>query len=50
MFSCPVTIQDGRWTLVENLIIDDFSRERMAASEAEILLERDMVRHLLPGF
>jgi len=49
MFSCPVTVRDGNWALVENLSIDDFSRERMAASEAEIRLERDMVRHLLPG-
>ena len=50
MFSCPVTVRDGNWALVKNLTIDDFSRERMAASEAEIRLERDMVRHLLPGF
>ena len=48
MFSYPVEIREGRWRIVQGLAIDDFSRERIRASEGEILRERDMVRHLLP--
>ena len=48
MFSYPVEIREGRWRIVQGLTIDDFSRERIRASEGEILRERDMVRHLLP--
>lgn len=47
-FSSPVRTAAGHWTLVEGLDIDEFSHARMKASEAELLLERDMVRHLLP--
>jgi len=33
---------------VQGLEIDDFSRERMAATEQELTEERDAVAHLLP--
>ena len=48
MFSYPVTVRDGVWQIVQNLEIDAFSRERIKATEAELLAERDMVRHLMP--
>jgi malate dehydrogenase len=48
-YSCPVTLADGAWRIVEGLDIDDFSRERMGVTERELLAERDTVRALLPG-
>jgi malate dehydrogenase len=47
IFSYPVRIADGRPTVVEGLEWNDFSRERIKASEQELLSERDMVRALL---
>jgi malate dehydrogenase len=48
-YSCPVTLADGAWRVVEGLEINEFSRERMRVTENELLAERDMVRELLPG-
>jgi malate dehydrogenase len=48
MFSYPVEIRDGEWRIVQGLDIGEFSQVRIEASEAEIKLERDMVRHLMP--
>ena len=48
IFSFPVTCADGDWRLVEELDIDPFSRKRLAATEAELIEERDAVAHLLP--
>jgi malate dehydrogenase len=47
MYSFPVTVRDGRISVVEGLAIDDGIRRRMAASEEELLEERDAVAHLL---
>jgi malate dehydrogenase len=47
MYSFPVTIQGGAWSIVQNLPIDAFSLEQMRISETELLQERDMVKHLL---
>ncbi len=47
MFSFPVTIRAGEYSIVPNLDINDFSREQLKNSEQELLLEREMVRHLL---
>ncbi|MDO8143076.1 MULTISPECIES: malate dehydrogenase [Isoptericola] len=44
--SYPVTASDGAWHVVEDLEIDDFSRERIDASVAELAAERDTVRSL----
>ncbi|NOW01645.1 malate dehydrogenase [Isoptericola chiayiensis] len=44
--SFPVTSSDGAWHVVEDLEIDDFSRERIDASVAELAAERDTVRGL----
>ncbi len=47
VYSFPVRCKDGRWEIVQGLDISDFSRERMKATEAELLEERDGVKDLL---
>lgn len=47
VYSFPVITADGDFQIVQNLPINDFSRELMRLTEAELLAERDMVRHLL---
>ena len=47
VYSFPVRCQDGRWEIVQGLEISEFSRERMKATEAELLEERDGVKDLL---
>jgi len=44
--SFPVTVEDGRWSIVQSLEIDDFSRGRIDASVAELVEERDAVTGL----
>jgi malate dehydrogenase len=47
VYSFPVRCSNGRWEIVQGLEISDFSRERMKATEAELLEERDGVRDLI---
>ncbi len=47
IYSFPVTIQQGRYRIVQGLSIDDYSREKMIASETELTQERDAVKTLL---
>ena len=47
IYSYPVTVQQGEYRIVPGLAIDDFSRQRMDASYAELLEERDGVKDLL---
>jgi len=42
----PVTTSGGKYTIVDGLEIDDFSRARIDASAAELVEERDAVREL----
>ncbi len=49
IYSFPVTCQDGAWQIVQGREISEFSREKMTATEAELIEERDSVAHLLPG-
>ncbi len=44
--SFPVTSRDGRWEIVQGLEINDFSRERIDASVAELREEREAVTGL----
>jgi malate dehydrogenase len=44
--SFPVVSTGGRWEIVQGLAVDAFSRERIDASVAELLEERDAVRAL----
>src|SRR5258706_184027 len=47
IYSYPVTTAAGRYTIVQGLAINDFSRARMAATERELREERDGVKDLL---
>jgi malate dehydrogenase len=44
--SFPVTAADGKFTIVPGLELDDFSRQRIDASVAELVDERDLVHKL----
>ena len=48
IYSFPCTCDNGDWSIVEGLDINDFSRAKMMATEKELLEERDAVYHLLP--
>lgn len=48
IYSFPVRCVNGHYEIVQGLDIDDFSRERMLATEQELTEERDAVAHLLP--
>jgi malate dehydrogenase len=47
VYSYPVTIKNGDYSIVQGLTIDDFSRKRMDLSEVELREERDGVKDLL---
>jgi malate dehydrogenase len=47
IYSVPCTCANGDYTIVEGLEIDDFSRAKMDATEAELREERAAVEHLL---
>ncbi len=47
IYSYPVTCRDGRYEIVQNLPVSDFSRARMDATARELFEERDAVKHLL---
>jgi len=46
VYSFPCTCADGDWNIVKNLEINMFSRQKMAATETELIEERDAVAHL----
>lgn len=47
IYSFPCTCQGGDYSIVQGLDIDDFSREKMTATQRELEEERDAVKHLL---
>ncbi len=47
VYSFPVTCRDGDYTIVQDLEINDYSREQMQATERELVEERDAIRDLL---
>jgi len=47
VFSFPVTVSDGGYRIVQGLMLNQFSRDRLRQSEQELLAERSMVAHLL---
>ena len=47
MFGYPVTCENGEYTIVQGLEIDEFSRERINFTLAELEEERAGVAHLL---
>ena len=48
IYSFPCVCKDGDWEIVQGLEINNFSREKMTATEQELTEERDAVQHLLP--
>jgi len=49
IYSFPVRCDYGRYQIVQGLPINDFSRQRMVATEQELLDEKAAVDHLLPA-
>ncbi|HEY9381622.1 MAG TPA: malate dehydrogenase [Burkholderiales bacterium] len=47
LYGVPVICADGKYEVVRNLEIDDFSRQKMDATLKELLDERDGIKHLL---
>jgi malate dehydrogenase len=47
IYSYPVTCQNGQYTIVQGLAIDDFSRSRMQVTYDELCEEREGVKDLL---
>lgn len=47
VYSYPVTCADGKVSIVQGLKINQFSKERMKLTEAELKEERDAIKHLL---
>ena len=46
-YSFPVTCRDGNHEIVQDLEINEFSREKMKITENELIEERDAIRNLL---
>jgi malate dehydrogenase len=47
VFSYPVTVSNGDYRIVPGLALDEFSRQRLDATHAELREERDGVKNLL---
>ena len=47
IYSHPVICQDGVYKIVQGLEISEFSKEKMRATYAELVEERESVKHLL---
>lgn len=48
VYSFPVTCENGQYSIVQGLEVNDFSRELMKKTETELSEERDGVKDLLP--
>jgi malate dehydrogenase len=46
IYSYPVTVQDGQASIVQGLEINEFSLEKMRATETELKEERDAIKQL----
>jgi malate dehydrogenase len=46
VYSFPVTVINGKLSIVKGLAINDFSKQKMRETEAELKEERDAVKHL----
>ena len=47
MYGVPVTCANGEYTVIKDLPVDEFSRERMDFTLKELMEEQDGVKHLL---
>jgi len=41
MFSFPITIKDGKWNIVQGLVMSDFAKEKLALTGKELCEERE---------
>ena len=48
IYSYPCVCKNGDWEIVQGLNVNDFSRNKMQSTEAELAEERDAVADLLP--
>ena len=48
VYSFPVTCENGQYTIVQGLEVNEFSQDLMSKTEQELSEERDGVSHLLP--
>ena len=46
IYSFPVTVVDGKVNIVKDLVINEFSRQKMKLTETELKEERDAVKYL----
>ncbi|OYV15307.1 MAG: malate dehydrogenase [Methylococcaceae bacterium NSP1-2] len=46
VYSFPVTVINGKVSIVKDLPINEFSKKKMRETEAELKEERDAVKHL----
>ena len=49
IYSFPCQCEGGDWSIVQGLDVNEFSQAKMAATEAELVEERDAVADLLPA-
>ncbi len=47
IYSFPMVCKKGEWEIVQNLKVDEFSRERMRQTEQELVQEKDAIKDLL---
>ena len=48
IYSFPCTCNNGEWSIVQGVDVNEFSQQKMDATEKELTEERDAVQHLLP--
>merc|ERR1712106_1264471 len=41
MFSFPITIKDGKWSIVQGLVMSDFAKGKLALTGKELCEERE---------
>jgi malate dehydrogenase len=46
IYSFPVTVADGKVTIVKGLAINELTKQKMKLTETELKEERDAVKHL----
>ena len=50
IYSFPCTCEDGDWSIIQGLEVNDFSQQKMTETEKELQEERDAVKDLLPSW
>lgn len=48
IYSFPCTCSNGEWSIVQGAEVNEFSQQKLDATEQELTEERDAVQHLLP--